>query len=268
MQVNSISNNSFGQKISHKEALERLANADDRELKASSKQYADMALNGDKFRRKERMIYGLMPVAMGIAEVAASPAKAVTITKNSKVFSPLMKNAKTFAKTTAKWMAGFALVDALVAGRNKIVDNSPALKKFENDHKFLSVSTTVLGGLVMLALGNKALKKLPPIIDKLVNPKLVNSVKSSLLKLDTTIVNSKAFKSAANVLAKVPSPVKSVLTGVAVVAPLLTVVAQLVNSQRFFSAKHRVANETYNQLKAAQADAREILKDMGKTEEA
>lgn len=269
MQVNSVSNSSFGQKqVDPRKALERLANADDRELKYWARQQASIAVNDKKHRKIDSLLLGLLPAAGGLAMAALHPAKAAAaIGKAGKTISPLMQNLGTFYKTSAKWLAAFPLIAVVAAGRNKLIDSSETVNNFDKKHSFLSYAAFIGTSMGVLALGNKALKKVTPVlVNKFtkVLPNTTEKIIDKLVKFDTRLNASKVVTKSANALKSVPSAIKLGLRGLASFAPIMLVGAQTVHSINHSNAKREETIKNYMQIKQSQAVAKTVLSAMDK----
>ena len=269
MQVNSVSNNSFGQSMSARRAiLEGFANLDDNELKQIARNQASVQLNQKKHNRVNNMLYWSLPVAAGVAAVAANPAKAVKVVEAAgetagKALSPLMKNLGTFGKTALGWTGALAFFEALFAGRNLLAQKSEKVRNFDRQHPVISVLTSTSLAIADAIFGGKALHKHAPNISYMISPKLKTNVAKTvgdfIGKVDDKIVNSKVLGKISNGIAKVPSAIKNAVNFALQFGPLALVSASIVHSTRFANAKSQMAAQNYAELKEAQAEIREAL---------
>lgn len=269
MQISPVSNNSFGQSMSTNRAvLEGFANLDDNSLKQMARGHASVQLNQKKHNRINNMLYWSLPVAAGIAAVAASPAKAVKVAEAAgesagKVLSPLMRNLGTFGKTALGWTGTLAFFEALFAGKNLLSLKSEKVRNFDREHPVISVLTSAGVAIASAILGGKALQKIAPKISKMISPKLKTNVAKTvgnfIGKVDDKVVNSKVLGKISKGVAKVPSAIKNLVGFALQFGPLALISASIVHSTRFANAKSSMAAENYAELKQAQAQVREAL---------
>lgn len=270
MQVNTVSGSSFGQKQQSlpREAIERLANADDRELRYFARQQASIAVNDKKYNKINNILYRSIPVAMGLSAVALNPAKnAVILTANkAKVLSPLTTKLGTYAKTTAKWMAGLAIIDALIAGNNKLNDHSQAVRKFESEHSLLTNVAAAGIGLGVLTLGNKALPLLKKPISKLINSKTKDKILETVIKADERLTNKNFVKTLTKGFNAIPSAIRNTGKYAIGFGPLMIGGAQLLHFVNHRKAKRQETINQYEQLKQSQAVAKTVIEALDRIE--
>jgi len=264
MQVNSVSSSSFGQKnVAPREALEILANADDKELKYWARQQASIAVNDKKHNRIHNMLYWSLPVAAGLAAVVNNPAKAISTVgnaaKNVRIFSPVMRNLGNFAKTAASWAGTFMFIDVLFAGRNKLTKENGAVRKFDKEHPVLSFIATAGAAIGAVILGGKAISKLSPYVSKMIKPQVEVKVLEKMIKVDNKLANSKVLDKAAKGLKAIPSAIKSVLKGTVTFSPLLLLFANVAHSTNHYNAKREETLNQYMQIKQSQAVAQTVI---------
>ena len=262
MQVNSVSTNSFGSSKSQqaltRATLEMFADLDDQVLKQKSREAAAIQLNQKKHNKINNMIYWSIPLAGGLASVATNSAKVTS------KLSPLLKNAAIFGKSALGWAGAFLAIDLLIAGKNKLTQKSETLQKFDREHPILSTVIGVGATLATLVLGAKGLKKLAPMAKKLVKPEFAEKISKAannfITKLNDKVTGSKVIDKLTKGISAMPSALKKVLKGAAEWGPLALVFASIAHTSRFANAKRAQTEKNYQELKIAQAEARELLK--------
>ena len=132
------------------------------------------------------------------------------------------------------------------------------------EHPILSTVIGVGATLATLVLGAKGLKKLAPMAKKLVKPEFAEKISKAannfITKLNDKVTGSKVIDKLTKGISAMPSALKKVLKGAAEWGPLALVFASIAHTSRFANAKRAQTEKNYQELKIAQAEARELLK--------
>lgn len=267
MHVNSISSNevqSFGQKKEYmapdglaveRKMLERLANADNRQLQGLALKEASVAAHEKAHERAHRAIWYSLPVVAGLAAVAGNPAKASA----KAMFSPRMKNLGTFAGVTAGVAFGLALINAAFAGVQKLGSSFDATRKFEKNHPFLSVAGMIGAAYGIFSLAEAGISKLIERTSEHIKPSMLDKAMKKAAVLDKKLVNNGVLNSVSNLISKTPASVKGAAKRFAPFVIPGMVLFDLVQMLGYSANKNSIAYKKYDEFKDARENAREIL---------
>ena len=247
MQVNSVSSQvnskaSFGNRDYQRAVLEEFAKADDRALRKAAAQITETQVDSKKHKRINDGIWAAVPVVAGLAAAVAVPGGRI----------PMLKQ---FVSTAALWMGAFAGIDLVNAGARALNNNSDSVRDFNKKNPTLSFilnfGAAIGGMLAGGALVSKGISKF--------GPKLVAQAKK--LKVDKFIKESTVINKASELVAKVPSALKSFGKTVLNWSPMLLMLTALVHTSNHERAKATQTVNNYTQLKDAQSQVRMAFAD-------
>lgn len=256
MQVNSISANRPAFKSMSD--IETLASLDENQVRQLAYAKTSAEVNDKKHRRIGNTIYYTTPLVAGLASAADNPGKILATVKT--VAGDVAKTVNlsraarlgSFLSTTALWATGYMVADAVFGSKHIIEKHSPALKEFSQNHPFLSSvvgwGVAIAGTLAAYKGGAKLIGKLP---------------KGTFDKVSVAVAEklnaSKVLNKVSEKIAKVPSGIKTFGKSMISFAPWIMIFAGMSHNVDHESVKARDLQKNYQDLKLAQAVAREKL---------
>jgi len=258
MQVNmnsSVATQSFGSKnakTGRKITSEEFAKMGNKELEGMAYAVASYKVNDKKHNRISNIIHYSLPIAGGISLMAAT--KGFRIDKLA-----------AFGKGAASWVGFLALADGIFALGKKAYKNNETFRK-AYDNAPIATNIGLLGALYGTYKGATA--GLAYAADKLA-PKLANLDKNILKAngmknfatrayegLVTSLQTSKVLNTASKLIAKVPSPIRSLGKGAMLLAPIILIGTQVLHSLNHSSKRNIAAMDAYKDLKDLQQEVR------------
>ncbi len=256
MQVNSISANRPAFKSMSD--IETLASLDENQVRQLAYAKTSAEVNDKKHRRIGSTIYYTTPLVAGLAAAADNPGKSLATVKNAAGEAVKTVNLSratrlgSFLSTTALWAAGYMVADAVFGSKNIAEKHSPALKEFSQNHPILS---SVVGWGVAIAGTLAAYRGGAKLLDKLPKDKFNKVYIAVAEKLNA----SKLLNKVSEQIAKVPSGIKTFGKSMISFAPWLMIFAGMSHNVDHESVKAKDFQRNYQDLKLAQAVAREKL---------
>ena len=277
MRVNTVGSSTAFKERSLEEKFAKLGNDD---LKVLAYEKAKLDTNDKKHNRIDKAIYLSLPLAAGVAKLAENDfinkkelyyalkeagkpfAERISIIKRlaesgEKVLNPSEIRAFKFMKgagAVVSWTTMLAAFSAVWMGKIAAEKKSKTMRDLSQHYPFLTTVGTFAAGVLAsmgvdkgVAVAAKALKKKIP----------YNSLKESL---KNTLNNSKVLNKAANVIAKVPSPIRSIGKGALVFLPFAMIVTSFIHSMNHDAKKMEQARKNFNDFKVAQQMIKEDLK--------
>ncbi len=271
MQVNSVSSNniqSFGHRRRpiEREMLEGFANLNDKQLQQIAFDKADEKFNDKKYRRTQNRFFYSIPIVGALASALTSThivrvpealAKAENAKRIGKFIADRARSVKFnhFVGAAALGTAAFATFDLIFAGKRQLEKKNKTARNFAQNHPFLSLvsglavtaGAILAGGMGISKLAGKASSK--PSISTL----------RTLVKGKNFINNNKVLNKASKLVSKAPEIVKTFAKSALNFAPWLLVLGSLTKSISYSTGKTKEVYKNYEQLKTAQAQARDAL---------
>ena len=243
MQVSAIGNPNFQGK---RDRIDELISLDDNSVQkiAYLKTYSPQ--EEKKHRKITNGLFYAAPIAAGLGAALFTRGKSKIF---SKEVSGLAARAANGLKTTALWGAALAAIDLLGAGKKKLAQNSSDVRRFDQEHPFLSLGTMLAAGFGVLALVGKGAGKLAA----MEAPKFLQkyTVKTAKFLNNNNVIGK--MKSGFNKLAnKTPSALKEAGSVALDWAPQALLLGGLFHSISHSSAKNREFARNYNELKEKQ----------------
>lgn len=255
MQVSAIGNPNFQ---GRRDRIDELISLDDNAVQkvAYLKTYSPQ--EEKKHRKITNGLFYAAPIAAGLGAALFTRGKSKIF---SKEVSGLAARVANGLKTTALWGGALAAIDLLGAAKKKLAQNSPEVRRFAQEHPFLSLGTMLAAGFGVLALvgkgaGKLAAMKAPKVLQKY-------TVKTAKFINNNSVIGK--MKSGLNKLAgKTPSALKEAGSVALDWAPQALLLGGLFHSISHASAKNREFAQNYNELKEKQlnlskARQRELL---------
>lgn len=260
MQVNSVSlNNSSKAQVfkSRQSDIEKVANLDENTIRQLAYAKASYDVDDKKHKRITNALYYTLPVAFALGEAIKNPAElAKSLANSSKVNMGRYARVHRFAGAALGVTAALLAIDTVVGAKNLANKHSSAVREFSNEHPVLSMLGTVAVGFAALAgLHKYAPKLIGKIGSKLPADKAEKFIVNAAKKLN----ESKILNSMSKALTKVPSGIKKFGATVVDYSPWLLVATSIGHSFSHDRAKMVQTQNNYNDIKMAQAEAREIL---------
>ncbi len=230
--------------------LDDLPNASDEDLVKLAKLHASYDVNDRKHKRINDALYWGLPVVGGLAAVVRNPAKAGTF------MSARLGNLTKFAGATASWLGTFLLMDGIFAVKNKVSKNSDTVRKFDQNHPFLSFALTAGAALGAVTLAIAGGSKLAPKVLNAIKPETAAKFTEVVTKLDKGLEKSKVLNKISKGMDKVPSALKGLAKGIIDWAPMMMIIGQVTHACNHAAVKNNVAAQHYAELRELRDEAR------------
>lgn len=254
MQISAISAPNFR---GNRDNVDALIGLDDNSLRKIAYAQTEAKYNDKKSKRiSKALIYGT-PLAAGLAAAVFTKGK-------SKIFSKevtgLGARLAEGLKTTGLWAASLAAISAVGFGKEKLSENSKSVRKFDNNHPFISMLGTLVVAFGAMSLVNRGGRML----GKVNAPKFMQK---ATVSVDKFLNGNKKVVGMKNTvkgwLAKTPEGVKDFAKGALSWAPTMMLFGGVFGGVSSTSAKNRdfvknYANLRDKQTQVAQARVREL----------
>lgn len=224
--------------------LDDLPNASDEDLARLAKLQASYDVNDRKHKRINNALYWGLPVVGGLATVVRNPVKG------------RLGNLAKFSGANASWLGTFLLIDGIFAVKNKVSKNSDSVRKFDQNHPFLSLGLTIGASIGAVALALTGASKLAPKVLKAIKPETAAKFTEVVTRLDKVLENSKVLNKISKGMDKVPSALKGFAKGLIDWAPMMMIVTQVAHSCKHAAVKDSVAAQHYAELRELRDEAR------------
>ncbi len=249
MQVNAVKTNAtdfgnYGRLGSDR--MEAFALADDQTLRQISRVAASKQIDDKRHQRISNSLWYSLPIAGGLASVVSNPQVVGRIPK-----------LKLFTREAAVWAGMFAVIDATWALARGLNNKSKAVNNFNEKHPVASTILTLGATVAALFAAGKGAKWLVGKYGK----SAINFLKSH--GVDKFIKENKVITNVMSTIRKAPSAVKELAKAAISWSPLMIVATSIAHTISHEKARAVAETRNYDQLKASQARAREILADRG-----
>ena len=154
MQISAISAPNFK---GRRDNVDALIGLDDNSVRQIAYLQTASKFDNKKSKRITNAMYWAAPLAAGLGTAVFTKGKTKIFSKEVTGVAARVANG---LKMTALWGAGLASLGALGLGRKKLAEHSPEVRKFDNEHPFISTIGTLAAGLGALFLVDKGAAKL------------------------------------------------------------------------------------------------------------
>lgn len=259
MQIQKINNQTFTSGSVDKDNLKHaniIAELSDNDLKKLSYYKAAIQTDDKKHQKINNAIILTLPVVAALKDTVLSRGNAFAIFGKQIKSSPAAR-VLTGAKTLGKWYGALAVATGVIAGADKLRNESPKVRQFVKDQPFTAFAAEMVTALALCAGAEKVLPKLAgKFINGKNSAKFWNTITKSVKKFnDNNIVKhiSTAYTKAAD---KMQPALKSVMAEGLLLSPLILTGCGILHSFNHSSVRNRQAEQNYINLKTVQAFAR------------
>lgn len=229
-----------------RDRVDELISLDDSSIKRIAYMKTMSRANEKKHNRITNSLIMAAPVAAGLGAAVFTRGKTKIF---SKEVSGIAAKAANGLKMSGIWGASLSAVGLVGLVKGELSKASPEVRKFDNEHPFLSLGTLFAAGLGALALVNKGVVKLasvkaPKLMQKgtekaanfLNNNNLLNGLKNQVKKLAS----------------KTPDALKNIGASALAWTPHILLLGGIFHSMSHGSAVNREFSKNYSELKEKQ----------------
>ena len=258
MEIKAVSNQSFGKGATasreygskRRENIDKFLTMNDNDLKHSAMQLACLQTDEKKHVMLNNVALASLPIVAGVSDAVLTRGKSV------KMFGSNIKGAAarvlTASKTFGRWMGGFAVAGAVVAGTAKLEEKSKKVRKFIQEQPYTALAASFVAVGAALVGARKGFSKLVdalPLDRVNLGKKAANAAKA----FNENKVVDKLAKAYVKASDNMHHVVKNVgLLGV-LAAPALVGGAAILHTFNHAAVRNRQAQQNYSNLKVAQA---------------
>lgn len=229
--------------------LDAFINMDDNSLRKIAYLETSENFNDKKNRRITNALFYSAPVAAGLKTAVFSDGSATKVF--SKQVTGLAAKAAKGLKVAGLFAATLGALDLFALGVNKLTNKSEKAKKFNNEHRLLSLGAMLAAGLGIISLSTVGAAKLAT----LKAPKFLRNATGSVAKfMNTNKHIVKMQTRLANFNEKVPTALKDIGSTVLDWAPTSLLLGGFFHSIASANNKNKDFVNNYSQLRDLQTD--------------
>lgn len=245
MQISAISAPNFN---GRRDNVDALIGLDDNSVRQIAYLQTESKFDNKKSKRITNAMYWAAPLAAGLGTAVFTKGKTKIFSKEVSGVAARVANG---LKMTALWGAGLASLGALGFGRKKLAEQSPEVRKFDNEHPFISTIGTLAAGLGALFLVDKGAAKLASVNAPKFMQKATGKVAEFLNDAKIMVSAKNGLKSVAQ---KTPPALKELGGTLLSWAPSLLIIGGFFHSIGSVNAQNRDFVKNYTSLKNKQAE--------------
>lgn len=248
MQISAVSPNFKGKR----DRIDELISLDDASVRRAAYLKTMSRANEKKHNKITNGLFLSAPVAAGLGAAVFTRGKTKIF---SKEVSGLAARAANGLKFGGFFGAGLAAIGLVVMAKNELSKASPEVRKFDNEHPFLSLGPVFAAGLGALALVSKGAAKLASVTA----PKFMQKGTEKAAKFLNNNKFLASVKKCVNSLsAKTPEALKSIGANLLSWSPRILVLGGIFHSIRHGLAVRSEFYKNYNELKEKQLNLAKV----------
>ena len=245
MQISSVSGPNFR---GRRDNVDAIIGLDDNSIRQVAYLQTASKFDTKKSKRITNALFYSAPIAAGLGAAILTKGKSTIFSKEVSGVAAKVANG---LKVGGGWLASLAAIDLLVFGKKKLAEKSPDVRKFDNEHPFVSMLATLGAGIGALMLVERGAAKLAAKTAPKFMQKGTEKV-AKFLNENKLLVGAK--NNVNSLMNKTPSALKEFGKSVLSWAPTMLLFGGVFHSWSVANAQNRDFEKNYVNLKTEQSN--------------